>query len=115
MVVPAVLTAALVSGCGGSEQNAHEAKAVFPVKIVQASFPALQAIARNEKLVLKVRNTGTQTMPNVAVTMDSFSYVSTYPGLAANQRPVWIVNEGPGTIPKRPVQSVTVDPPGGGL
>jgi hypothetical protein len=103
-----------VSGCGGSEQNAHEAKATYPVKIVQASFPPIQAIARNTKLVLRVRNTGTQTMPNVAVTLDSFSYVSNYPGLAANQRPVWIVNTGPGTVPKRPVQSVTVDPPGGG-
>jgi hypothetical protein len=27
---------------------------------------------------------------------------------------VWIVNNGPGTIPKRPVQTVTVDQPGGG-
>lgn len=114
VVVPAAVVAALVSGCGGSEQNAHEVKATYPVKIVKASFPSIQAIARNTKLVLKVRNTGTQTMPNVAVTLDSFSYVSTYPGLAANQRPVWIVNVGPGTVPKRPVQSVTVDPPGGG-
>ncbi len=104
----------VVSGCGGSEQNAHETKATYPVKIVQASFPPIQAIARNAKLVLKVRNTGTQTMPNVAVTVDSFSYVSKYPGLAASQRPVWIVNEGPGTIPRRPVQSQAIDPPGGG-
>lgn len=120
MVEPAALTAALagvaalVSGCGGSEQTAHEAKAVFPVKIVKASFPRVQAIPRAEKMVLKVRNEGSQTMPNVAITVDSFSYISNYPGLAANQRPVWIVDAGPGTIPKRPVRSVTVDPPGGG-
>ncbi|HEY7951347.1 MAG TPA: hypothetical protein VID70_00070 [Solirubrobacteraceae bacterium] len=114
MVVAAAFAVALLSGCGGSEQTAHETKATYPVKIVQASFPSIQAIAHNAKLVLKVRNTGTQTMPNVAVTTDSFSYVSNYPGLAAPQRPVWIVNEGPGTIPKRPVQSVTVDQPGGG-
>lgn len=114
VVVSAAVLAALVSGCGGSAQNAGEAKASYPVKIVQASFPAIQAIAHNTKLVLKVRNTGTQTMPNVAVTLDSFSYVSSYPGLSANQRPVWIVDKGPGAIPKRPVQSVTVDQPGGG-
>lgn len=114
VVVPAAIVAALLGGCGGSEQNAHEVKATYPVKIVQASFPGVQAVAHNTKLVLRVRNTGTQTMPNVAVTLDSFSYVSTYPGLAASQRPVWIVDKGPGTIPKRPVQSVTVDPPGGG-
>ena len=114
MLVPAAVVAMLVSGCGGSAQNAHEAKATFPVKIVQASFPAVQAIARNTQLVLRVRNTGTSTMPNVAVTMDSFSYVSNFPQLAAPRRPVWIVNEGPGTIPKRPVQSQAIDPPGGG-
>ncbi|HEV3071359.1 MAG TPA: hypothetical protein VGY76_08045 [Solirubrobacteraceae bacterium] len=110
----AVLVSGCISGCGGSEQNAHEAKATFPVKIVQASFPSVQAIARSTKLVLKVRNTGASTMPNVAVTMDSFSYVSNFPQLSAPQRPVWIVDEGPGAIPKRPVQTVTVDPPGGG-
>jgi hypothetical protein len=114
VVVPAAVVAALVSGCGGSEQNAHEAKATFPVKIVQASFPSVQAMARNTKLVLKVRNTGTSTMPNVAVTLDSFSYVSSYPHLSAPQRPVWIVDRGPGTIPKRAVQSQAIDPPGGG-
>lgn len=114
MVVPAALAAALVSGCGGSRQSAGEPKGSFPVQIVQASFPPLQAVARRTKLVLKVRNTGPSTLPNVAVTVDSFSYVSNYPGLAANQRPVWIVDTGPGAIPKRPVQTVTVDPPGGG-
>jgi hypothetical protein len=118
VVVPAAVAAALVSGCGGSELTAGEPKGSFPVKIVQASFPPLQAVSRSTRLILRVRNTGTSTLPNVAVTIDSFSYVSTYPGLAANQRPVWIVDEGPtlphGATPKRPVQSVTVDPPGGG-
>jgi len=113
VVVPAVV-AALLGGCGGSEQSAGEPKGSFPVKIVQASFSPLQAMAHKVKLVLKVRNTGTSTMPNVAVTTDSFSYVSSYPGLADNKRPVWIVDEGPGPIPKRPVQTVAVDPPGGG-
>jgi hypothetical protein len=114
VVVPAAVAAALLGGCGGKQQNAGEVKGSFPVKIVRASFPPLQAVAHKTKLVLSVRNTGTSTLPNVAVTVDSFSYVSTYPGLSASQRPVWIVDSGPGTIPKRPVQSVTVDPPGGG-
>ncbi len=102
-VVSVASVAALASGCGGSEQSVGEAKASFPVKIVRASFPKAQAIARDTKLVLKVRNTGSQTMPNVAVTVDSFSYTSAYPGLSARQRPVWIVNTGPGQVPKRPV------------
>jgi hypothetical protein len=113
-VVPAMALAALLGGCGGSEQTKGEAKGSFPVKIVHASFPPLQGIARKARLVLQVRNTGTSTMPNVAVTTDSFSYVSNYPGLADNKRPVWIVDSGPGSIPARPVQSQAIDPPGGG-
>jgi hypothetical protein len=116
-LIPLLFAGALgaaASGCGGGEQNAGEPKGSFPVRIVQASFPAVQAISHRTRLVLRVRNTGTQTLPNVAVTMDSFSYVSTYPGLSANQRPVWIVDEGPGAIPRRPVQTQTVDPPGSG-
>jgi hypothetical protein len=116
-LIPLLFAGALsaaVSGCGGSEQNAGEPRGSFPVRIVQASFPVVQAISHKTRLVLKVRNAGTRTLPNVAVTMDSFSYVSTYPGLSANQRPVWIVDEGPGTIPRRLVQTQTVDPPGSG-
>ena len=61
-----------------------------------------------------VRNTGTQTVPNVAVTIDSFAYTSNYPDLSVNKRPIWVVEEGPGAIPKRPAESETVSPPGGG-
>jgi hypothetical protein len=116
-LIPLLLAGALgagVSGCGGSEQNAGEPKASFPVAIVGASFPRVQAISHKTRLVLAVRNTGTRTLPNVAVTIDSFSYANTFPGLADNRRPVWIVDSGPGTIPRRLVQTQTVDPPGGG-
>jgi len=54
------------------------------------------------------------TIPDVAVTLDSLSYASTYPNLAANRRPVWIVNTGPGPVPARPVETAAVNPPGGG-
>jgi hypothetical protein len=118
-LIPLLLAGAIgaaISGCGGSEQNAGEPKGSFPVQIAQASFPRVQAISRRTRLVLKVRNTGTRTLPNVAVTMRSpgFYYVSEYPGLAARQRPVWIVDRGPGTSPKRLVLTQTIDPPGGG-
>jgi hypothetical protein len=70
-------------------------------------------VARDTKLALVVRNAGVSTVPNVAVTIDSFYYTSTYPHLASNKRPVWIVNTGPGAISARPVQSQEVNPPGG--
>jgi hypothetical protein len=64
--------------------------------------------------VLKLRNPGPATVPNVAVSVDSFSYTNTYPGLASRQQPVWIVDEGPGTIPKRRPQTAAIDPAGSG-
>ena len=105
----------LAAGCGaGARQDANEPKATFRMRVVHASFPVLQAIARPATLVLSVRNTGLRTVPNVAVTLDSFYYTSNYPELAANKRPVWVVEAGPGAIPRRPVQSQAVSPPGGG-
>ncbi len=104
----------LISGCGGTRQDAHEAKGTFAVKIVKASFPAQQSIARQTPMILEVRNTGTQTVPNVAVSIDSFAYSSDYPELASNKRPIWVLETGPGAIPQRPVESEAVSPPGGG-
>jgi len=104
----------LASGCGGAQRNANEAKGTYTVEVLQARFPAKQAIAHDTKLALIVRNTGAQTIPNVAVTIDSFYYTSNYPRLSSNKRPVWIVNTGPGAVAKRPVQTEEVNPPGGG-
>jgi hypothetical protein len=109
-----VLLGALAGGCGGSERNAHEAKGTYKVEVLGAHFPAKQAIAQNTRLALIVRNAGAQTIPNVAVTLDSFYYTSTYPKLSSSKRPVWIVNTGPGAVSTRPVQSEEVNPPGGG-
>jgi hypothetical protein len=105
---------ALASGCGGTEQDAHEPRGTFAVKVLEARFPSRQSISHPERLVLKVRNTGKHTVPNLAVSVHSFYYTSDYPELAANQRPVWIVDQGPGKLPHRPVKTATVDPAGAG-
>jgi hypothetical protein len=103
---------ALVSGCGQAHQDSGEPRADFSVSVVKASFPAKQAISRATSLRLELRNTGSRTIPNLAITIDSFGYRSQYPKLAANERPVWIVDEGPGAIPSRPVPTVPFDSPG---
>jgi hypothetical protein len=82
--------------------------------VVHASFPAVQPIARQTRLVMLVRNTGASTVPNVAVTLDSFNYASNYPELADSKRPIWVIERGPGAVAKPPVQSEEVSPPGGG-
>ncbi|HEY1457377.1 MAG TPA: hypothetical protein VGF15_02560 [Solirubrobacteraceae bacterium] len=103
---------ALVSGCGQTHQDASEPRGDFSVSIVKASFPAKQAISRATSLRLEIRNTGSRTIPNLAITVNSFGYRSEYPKLAANERPVWIVDQGPGAIPSSTVKTVPFDSPG---
>jgi hypothetical protein len=107
--------ALLASGCGGgAEQNHGEAKRSYDMRIVSASFPAKQSIARPTSMSVNVRNDSNHVVPDVAITVDSFSYVEKFAELASNKRPVWVVEEGPGTPAKPPAQSQAVSPPGGG-
>jgi hypothetical protein len=111
----AAVAALAIAGCGGgSQQNAGEPSGVFPVRITHASFPTLQSVARPAALVLTVNNAGTQTIPNVAVSLNSLYYETSFPGVASKKRPIWVLERGPGTIPKQPVESEAVAPPGGG-
>jgi len=104
-----------VSGCGGgTEQNHGEAKRSYEMRIVSASFPSKQSIARQTSMSVNVRNESNHVVPNVAITVDSFSYVEKFAELASNKRPIWVVEEGPGTPAKLPVQSQATSPPGGG-
>ena len=108
-------SALAVAGCGGgARQDADEPDKTFTVAIVHASFPAEQSIVRPAVMTLAVRNTSAATMPNVAVTVDSFDYASDYPNLASNKRPIWVIEQGPGAISSYPVQSQVVSPPGVG-
>lgn len=105
---------ALVAGCGEGERNAKETKGRYSVEVLRARFPRKQAVAHDTQLELVVRNAGSRTMPNVAVTVDSFYYTSDYPKLANDKKPVWIVNAGPGAIANPPVETEQVTPHGGG-
>lgn len=104
---------ALAAGCGAARQDAHEARGEFPLHVLSAIFPARQSIAKPATLELRVQNKGAHTIPNIAVTVDSFAYASTYPRLASTQRPVWVIEEGPGPRAPVPVESQAVSPPGG--
>jgi hypothetical protein len=98
----AIVTALLAGGCGGGErQDAGEPAGTFEVQVVEASFPARQRLAATESLLLRVRNTGEQAVPNLAVTVDGFSVRTVDSGAADPQRsadplrPVWIVDRSP--------------------
>lgn len=105
--------ALLAAGCGEGERNAREAKGSYAVEVVRARFPRRQAVAHDTQLELVVRNAGARTVPNVAVTLDSLYYTSSYPHLANNKRPVWIVNTGPGAVARPPVETEQVNAHGG--
>ncbi len=112
LLVPGALMAA---GCGGgSTQDAHEKSATYRMELVSASFPPRQAVARPTRMQLRVRNPGPRTVPNVAITVDSFNYTSTYPELAANKRPIWAIERGPGVVARPPVETQEVSVPGSG-
>ena len=91
--IGAVLAAA---GCGGgTRQDADERSESFRVAVVRASFPAKQHLAKSERFVIAVRNTGSKTVPDLAVTVDSFASRSEEAGLADPSRAVWIIDDGP--------------------
>jgi hypothetical protein len=113
-VALALASALLAAGCGGGARlDAGEPAGTYAVKVVHASFPTVQAIARPASFELKVENTGAHTVPNVAVTVNSFDYASNYPELAADKRPVWAIERGPGAIASPPVSTQEVSTPGG--
>jgi hypothetical protein len=105
----------LVAGCGGgAEQTSGETARTYKLELTDVSFPAHQSIGRPTKLRVAIRNADSRTVPDIAVTLDSFYYTEKYPELASDKRPIWVVEQGPGTLPKPPVQSEAVSPPGGG-
>jgi hypothetical protein len=104
----------LAAGCGGSRQDAGEKSATFTVKVQKASFPAKQAVSRPARMELRVTNTGSHTVPHLSITVDSFNYTSNYVGLAANKRPVWAIERGPGPAARPPVETQEVSQLGGG-
>ena len=94
--IAAGVAALAVAGCGGGErQDADEPSGTFRVDVVNASFPTKQHLAKSERFVIAVRNTGREAVPNVAVTVDSFAARSQQAGLADPSRPVWIVDAAP--------------------
>jgi hypothetical protein len=105
-LIAGVAVAVSLAACGSAQrQDASEPTGTFPVEVTTASFPARQRLAEHTQLVIAVRNRGTKTIPNIAVTItnprygtsvDAFSTLLAQPGLANDSRPVWVVNRPPG-------------------
>jgi hypothetical protein len=98
-----VALTAVLAACGDKpRQDANEPSGNFPVAVNTAKFPTEQRLAQTSNLELDVENVGTETVPNLAVTIytgdtkggGSFTERSDQPGLADPNRPVWILEYG---------------------
>jgi hypothetical protein len=100
-----------LAACGGQRQDVHEPKGNFRVDVVNASFPSNQKLAKRSELVIKVRNAGDKTVPNIALTVNGFDERRNNPALADPNRPVFVVNGVPKSIGGFP-ESKDASPPG---
>jgi hypothetical protein len=97
------LPALAAIGCGGgSQQDAKEPKGDFPVKVVSATFPDHQRLAKDSTMEIVVQNAGQKTIPTISVTVKcgqglggSFNTTTSDPHAADPQRPQFVVNKIP--------------------
>jgi hypothetical protein len=107
-VLATAISALVLAACGsGERQDEDEPEGDFPVEVTTAQFPNRQRLAETTDLRLAVENTGTEQIPELAVTIfvddgggavssgasgqGSFSIRTDQPGLANPSRPVWIL------------------------
>jgi hypothetical protein len=89
----ASLAVLVLAACGtGPRQDAKEPRGKFPVEVVTASFPTSQKLAKSSELVIAVRNAGSKTLPNPAVTVHGFDKRMNDTRLADPNRPVFVLN-----------------------
>jgi hypothetical protein len=81
-----------LASCGGERQDENEPEGEFEVEVVDASFPERQKLAQRSDLEITVRNPGSETIPNIAVTVDGFRFRNEGRDLADADRPQFVVN-----------------------
>jgi hypothetical protein len=88
---------ALLAGCGGGgeRQDAHERRGTFDVQVVESDFPRDQSISQAATMRISVRNTGDETVPDLAVSVQGFLRRDEQPGLADPNRAVFVVDRAP--------------------
>ncbi|MFI5028357.1 MAG: hypothetical protein ACHQCF_05170 [Solirubrobacterales bacterium] len=98
------LAASLAACGGGSSSDANEPAGTYRVKVVNAEFPTKQRLGQTSLLRIGIRNTGSKTVPSVAVTISiagragqtsslPFGIHDPQPELAQPDRPVWVLAE----------------------
>jgi hypothetical protein len=114
-IIAGVTAALALAACGsGARQDAKEPKGKFKVDVNATSFPASQTLSQHTHMTIAVRNAGKRMIPDVAITIcnitcaypapkgagtsaQAFSADLSQQYLANPSRPIWIVDQGPGT------------------
>jgi hypothetical protein len=116
---PAISLAAALAfgaaGCGGGQaQDAQEPKGDFPVKVVSATFPDHQSLAKDSTMQIVVQNAGQKPIPTINVTVKcgaalggSFSTTTSDTNVSDPVRPQFVVNKLPTASPR---QNPPLDP-----
>lgn len=92
------------AGCGGDSSDSESEDRSFRAEVVTASFPAGQRLGETALMRIGVRNVGEETIPTltIGVTIGGeqgeasnlpFGVRDPQPGLAASDRPVWVLAE----------------------
>jgi hypothetical protein len=98
-VTGAVSCLLALGACGGGErQDADEPEGTFRVEVLDAEFPTDQRLAKRSELRIRVRNAGTEAIPNIAVTLDGLFERRRNRELADPSRPVFVINGVPKEI-----------------
>ncbi len=115
-MIGAVAASVVLAACGGgSRQDASEPNGNFPVQVSAATWKLNQRLAEHTRLTITVRNAGSHTIPNIAVTIcnvtctysphqkpgegtsvAAFAAYLNMPYLANHSRPVWVIDQPPG-------------------
>jgi hypothetical protein len=104
-ITASAIVGLVLAGCGGSStQSSSEPSGNFQVDVATAAFPTAQRLAQHADMVITIRNPGTKTIPDIAVTITDanegtsaqpFSEDLQTPGLAHQSRAVWVVDQAP--------------------
>lgn len=84
-----------LSACGSEKHDENEPEGTYKVDVVSATFPGRQHLADEANLRIRIRNTDSRAIPNLAITVDGFGQRRDDATLADPERPVWILNEAP--------------------
>ena len=102
-----------LGACGGGErQDKNEAEGDFPVRVVEADFPTDQKLAKRSEIRIRVRNEGSEAIPNLAVSLRGLDQRGTDRELADPSRPIFVINGEPKKIGTY-AESVEQAPAGG--